>query len=400
MNQQRHTLMILSSILMMLLMGTVYAYSVFRYHIEVEYQVGTFLSGLPYMTSLFFYALSMMVSGRLLRPSRLRRFVFFGTIMISMGWFISSLSTEFVVLVIAYGFLIGTGVGMVYGVPIYMVQKLYPKKSGWMTGIILLGFGMSPLLTAPLASILIQSTSLQTTFLIFSILFLVIQLPLSFLLILKEYTDFKSVIPDPFLHEKLKPFKRIYALFVIATTIGLMMIGLSYQIGVVHYGFDAREVMLSLSFFALMNGLARPLFGKLMDQKGFRFSVLLSLSLLSIASLIGILNQGQHIILYIISFGLFWFNLGAWLAIVPATIKEFYGIKQYSRKYGVMFTAYGIGSILGTLISGTIMDVLGWTGYLYVMVLFFIGISMVIVFKINQTSLKHPDKSLVDMTQI
>jgi MFS family permease len=204
---------------------------------------------------------------------------------------------------------------------------------------------------------------------------------------LNEYTEFKAVVPDPVVHERLKPFKRIYGLFVIATTIGLMMIGLSYQIGVVHYGFDAKDVTLSLSFFALLNGLARPLFGKLMDQKGFKFSVLLSLGLIALASLLGLLNQGQHIVLYVVSFGLFWFNLGAWLAIVPATIKEFYGIKQYSRKYGVMFTAYGVGSIIGSIISGTIMDVLGWTGYLYIVILIFIGISVFILIHINRSAL-------------
>jgi MFS transporter, OFA family, oxalate/formate antiporter len=379
MQSKNHLMMILSSILMMLLMGTVYAYSVFRYHIEAEYQVSTFLSGMPYMTSLFFYALSMMISGRLLKPSRLRRFVFLGTLLIALGWFISGLTTQFIVLILSYGILIGTGVGMVYGVPIYMVQKLFPKKSGMMTGIILLGFGMSPLVTAPLASALIQNTDLQTTFYIFSILFIVIQLPLSYLFILKEYTEFKAITPDTIVHERLKPFKRIYGLFVIATTIGLMMIGLSYQIGVVYYAFDARDVTLSLSFFALMNGVARPLFGRLMDQKGFRFSVLLSLFLIAVASIIGIANQGEHLVLYVISFGLFWFNLGAWLAIVPATIKEFYGIKQYSKKYGIMFTAYGIGSIIGTLISGTIMDVLGWTGYLYIVILGFVGVSVFII---------------------
>ena len=379
MQQQKHALMILSSILMMLMMGTVYAYSVFRYYIETEYQIGTFLSGFPYMTSLFFYALSMMVSGRLLKPSRLRGFVFFGTLLISIGWFISGLSDSYLLLVVSYGVLIGIGVGMVYGVPIYMVQKLYPKKSGLMTGFILLGFGMSPLLTAPLAITLIQNTSLNQTFLIFGMLFLIIQLPLSFLFILKEQKDFKSIKPDLVVTEKLKPFKRIYGLFVIATTIGLMMIGLSYQVGVVYYAFDAREVTLSLSFFALMNGIARPIFGRLMDRKGFKFSVLLSLFLIFFASVIGLVNQGQHLILYVISFGLFWFNLGAWLAIVPATIKEFYGIKQYSRKYGVMFTAYGIGSILGTSISGTIMDLFGGTAYLYIMILIFLGISIFIL---------------------
>jgi MFS transporter, OFA family, oxalate/formate antiporter len=370
----------------MLLMGTVYSYSVFRFHIETTYQVGTLLSGFPYMTSLFFYALSMMISGRLLTPTRLRFFVFWGTILISLGWFVSYLATDFGVLVIAYGSLIGIGVGMVYGVPIYMVQKLYPQKSGLMTGIILLGFGMSPLLTAPLASLMIQQFGLKTTFLMFGLLFLIVQLPLSFLFLLKEESTVQSFPREEGRTLVIKPFKRIYGLFVIATTIGLMMIGLSYQIGVTHYGFDAGEVTLSLSFFALMNGLARPLFGRLMDKKGFRFAVVTSLSLLALASLLGLFNQGRHLFLYVLSFGLFWFNLGAWLAIVPATIKEFYGVKQYSRKYGVMFTAYGIGSILGTVISGTVMEALGWTGYLYIVILGFVGVSMSILQTLRTTT--------------
>ncbi|MCK7487463.1 MAG: hypothetical protein MZU97_19610 [Bacillus subtilis] len=125
-----------------------------------------------------------------------------------------------------------------------------------MTGIILLGFGMSPLLTAPLASVLIRQTDLATTFLIFGGLTLAIQLPLSYLFLIKESNELKSIPPEAKSMDVLKPFKRIYSLFVIATTIGLMMIGLSYQIGVAHYGFDAGDVTLSLSFFALLNGIA------------------------------------------------------------------------------------------------------------------------------------------------
>ncbi|MCK7487462.1 MAG: hypothetical protein MZU97_19605 [Bacillus subtilis] len=121
-----------------------------------------------------------------------------------------------------------------------------------------------------------------------------------------------------------------------------------------------------------------------MDRKGFRYSVLMSLFLIGLASLLGMVNQGRHLVLYVISFGLFWFNLGAWLAIVPATIKEFYGVKHYSRKYGVMFTAYGIGSILGTSISGTIMETLGLTGYLYVVILGFVGVSLFILSSLRQ----------------
>jgi len=160
-----------------------------------------------------------------------------------------------------------------------------------------------------------------------------------------------------------------------------MMIGLSYQIGVTYYAFDAMDVTISLSIFAVLNGIARPIFGRLMDKKGFRFTSYLSLSLIVLASIIGLFNQGEMLVLFMISFGLFWFNLGAWLAIVPATIKELYGTKQYARKYGVMFTAYGIGSVIGTLISGFMMDLLGWTTHLYILILVFVSISIFILSK-------------------
>jgi MFS family permease len=381
MDQKRHGLMIISSIIMMMLMGTVYAYSIFRTPIEEMYEIGTFLSGIPYMTSLFFYALAMMVTGRLMKPNRLRIIAIIGTTLVSLGWLISGLTESFIIFSFAYGVLIGIGVGMVYGIPIYMIQKLFPNRSGMMTGFVLLGFGMSPLITAPLAKILIDYLGLSSSFLILSGIFFVILFPLSFIFILNEYQDFKKIAPEQKTQERLKPFKRIYFLFVIATTIGLMMIGLSYQIGVTFYGFDATDVTISLSIFAILNGVARPLFGRLMDKKGFKFSAFISLSLIVIASLIGLFNQGEHLILFMLSFGLFWFNLGAWLAIVPATIKELYGTKQYARKYGVMFTAYGVGSVIGTLSSGFVMDLLGWTTYLYVMILCFVLISVFILIK-------------------
>ncbi len=113
MKQQRHILMMISSIVMMLLMGTVYSYSVFRLPIEEKFHIGTLLSGLPYMTSLFFYACSMMISGRFLKPTSLRSMVVMGTLLIASGWLLSGLSTRYWKLILTYGVLLGTGVGKI-----------------------------------------------------------------------------------------------------------------------------------------------------------------------------------------------------------------------------------------------------------------------------------------------
>ena len=111
----------------------------------------------------------------------------------------------------------------------------------------------------------------------------------------------------------------------------------------------------------------------------------LSFGLMAFASIIGLINQGQQLFLYIVSFGLFWFNLGAWLAIIPTMVKQTYGIASYSRIYGKLFTAYGLGAIIGNVVSGTILEFFQSTMGLYTFILFVVFVSIGFVFRIKKT---------------
>ena len=130
MTKHKFIYIIISSIWMMLLMGTVYSYSIFRTEVEFIYNLSTLESGLPYMFSLLFYALSMMMTGKFLNEKYLRSTMILGTMMIIFGFVISSIATHFLLLILGYGILIGTGVGMVYGIPIYIIQRSHIEKKG------------------------------------------------------------------------------------------------------------------------------------------------------------------------------------------------------------------------------------------------------------------------------
>jgi len=373
---------VISSVMMMLMIGAVYTYSVFRPHIELKFHLSTTLSGIPYMMSLFFYAISMMVTGRLFNVKRVPFILSAGLVLISIGWIVSAISTNFILFSLGYGVLIGIGVGMVYGIPVKGMQILYPKKSGFFTGIILLGFGLSTLIIAPVSAYFIEQLGLSQTFLYFGLAYLVVLVPFILGMKLPEDIELKWVQGDNNTKDFSLSLKRIYTYFVIATTIGLMMIGLSYTIGVKTYGFSSWHVAFSMSLFALMNGVARPLFGFFMDKKGFKWTALLSMSLWVIASIISIINRGTHLALFMISYSLYWFNLGAWLAIIPATIKLKYPKDQYSKRYGEVFTGYGFGAIIGTLLSGFIMDLFGETFYLYL----FIGVlALILIIELSRS---------------
>jgi MFS family permease len=372
------------SIWLMLMMGAVYTYSVFRPYVENTFTLNTLQSGLPYMASLFFYALSMMITGRLLKHTNTSLIMTIGLLLIGAGWFIAGSTESFIIFVISYGWMIGTGVGMVYGIPIRGIQDVYPLRKGFYMGIVLLGFGLSTLIVAPVSTFLIDRYGFSQTLHIYGYSFLVMLLPFVFLIRPIKPMELEVKNNLSFQQSLSITGRRLYIYFVFSTTIGLMMIGLSYYIGVSVYQFDAWKIAFSMSLFAIMNGIARPIFGWLMDKKGFTFSTFISLGLIMIASIISMINRGTHLALFMISYGLFWFNLGAWLAIIPAAVRMKYEPSEYSKRYGLIFTGYGIGAIIGTLLSGFIMDIFGDTLYIYLMILLIVGFLFLQTFQINK----------------
>ena len=112
--------------MMMVLLGSVYLWGVFRVEVELVFQVNASLSGLPYMVSLVSYALSMLIAGKFMKTHR-PWIIWIGVASFVLGFWFASMSTSFYQLLLSYGVLIGTGVGLLYGVPIYIVQQSFEK---------------------------------------------------------------------------------------------------------------------------------------------------------------------------------------------------------------------------------------------------------------------------------
>ncbi|MFO7888080.1 MAG: OFA family MFS transporter [Eubacteriales bacterium] len=378
---------VLVGIMIMMFLGTVYSYGVFREPIEDIYNIGTTLSGLPYMISLAFYALFMFFSGRVLSQIKPRKAIAIGGLVISAGWILSSLAWNIFVLTITYGIIIGSGVGIVYGVPMQVVAKWFPKKKGFAVGLVLLGFGLSPFITAPAARILIENFGLEKTFLILGIFF-GIAIPVLGLLLkfpsekrvyeTRKETKNKGYEVDIKTMDMIKTstFKGLYINFTIGTMIGLTLIGLTSMIGTDLIGISSVNVAFFISLFAIFNGIGRPIFGWLTDKFSSKKTMNLSYILIIIASMLMILANKGSTFFYGLSFSIYWLNLGGWLAIAPTSTIKIFGIKNYSENYGVVFTAYGIGALVGVASSGIILDYLGSYNYLfyYIILLSVLGI--------------------------
>jgi MFS transporter, OFA family, oxalate/formate antiporter len=79
---------------------------------------------------------------------------------------------------------------------------------------------------------------------------------------------------------------------------------------------------------------------------------------------------------YIAAFAILWACLGGWLAIAPTATASYFGLKDNAKNYGLIFTAYGAGAVIGGIVSAQAKTLMG--GYqpffLIVAVLAIIGI--------------------------
>jgi len=351
-------------IVIMMCLGTVYSWSIFRSSIETLFGVGTVQSGMPYMFSLAFYAVSMLVSGKFIDRFSPKSMMSVGGLLVGIGWFASGFASNIYMLTLTYGIIIGIGVGIIYGVPISVVAKWFPNKKGLVVGLVLTGFGLSPFITAPAAKALIEAYGVLNAFKLLGIIFAIIIPLLSWFIKPPEKISVK--VKQSHLHEdqslstqemvKTKSFKSLYICFILGTMIGLTIIGMTNSIGVDLIGLSAITAPLFISIFAVFNGVGRPLFGWLTDKLSYKKVMLLSFSLILTSAVLMLFANEGSVLIYAISFSIFWMNLGGWLAIAPTSTLLLYGGTNYSQNYGVVFTAYGIGAIAGVYVSGLLFD--------------------------------------------
>ncbi len=333
-------------------------------------KVSSFQSNLPFMAFLAFFSILMFFGGRILEKLGPRNLTIIGGIIVGAGWFLSSYATTINMLTLTYGVIAGGGVGLAYGCPLAVCARWFPDKKGLAVGLSLAGFGGSALLTAKIADVLINTAGLATTFKYFGIAFLLIivilSLPLKFPVAGWKPAGWMPATGTAAAAElntgemvKTGAFWGLFLCYIIGCLAGLMAIGISKPVGTEVIKLDKVLATTLVGIFAIFNAVGRPLFGTLTDKITPRGAAILNLLVILAVSAMMLMAKEGSTALYTIAFMGFWLCLGGWLAIAPTATVTFFGIKNYASNYGVVFFAYGLGAILGGLISGKAKDLFG-----------------------------------------
>lgn len=370
-------LFVVLGIVMNVCLGAVYAYSIFLKPVKEAFAgISAFQANQPFMVSLAFFAVLMFFGGRVMEKLGPRKMGMIGGIIVGLGWLLSAFAPNIWILTLTYGVIAGSGVGLVYGCPVAMGAKWFPDRKGLAVGLIVAGFGGSALITGKIANALIPSVGLSTTFMYFGIAFgiilVVLSLPFRFPAAGWTPAGWKPAagaaaavdfIPGEMI--KTGTYWGLFLCFMIGAVAGLMAIGISKPVGNEIIRISGETAATLVGVFAIFNALGRPLFGFLTDKITPRYATILNLLIILIVSVIMITAKEGDTMLYTISFIGFWLCLGGWLAIAPTATAAFFGMKNYAKNYGVVFFAYGLGAIIGGVISGQAKDVFGTYTYAF-----------------------------------
>ena len=144
-----------------LALGILYTWSVFSKLIPEDWGWSEADKSLPYAVACLVFSLMMVPAGRLQDRIGPRLVATFGGLLVGLGMVLASYTTTFLGYMIGFGVLAGAGIGFGYASATPPAVKWFPAaRTGMIAGIVVSGFGLSPVYAAPLAKWMIATYGL------------------------------------------------------------------------------------------------------------------------------------------------------------------------------------------------------------------------------------------------
>src|SRR5438552_867118 len=370
----------IAGVLLQVALGAVYAWSVFRTPLTTQFGWSVSQVTFTFTISIFVLGIAAFFGGLWLNRKGPRIVALTGGVLYGLGVFLASFSHNLPWLYLSYGLIGGIGLGLGYIVPVAVLVKWFPDRRGLITGIAVGGFGAGALITAPVATRLIQSVGVLSTFAYLGVAYLIVTVVTGL---------FMQNPPDGWKPEGWTPTPN----------------QTSHRAG---RDFTLGEALKTWQWWALwlllfLNTCAGI---SIISQEAPLFQELTKVSAVVAASMVGLASIGNAVgrvfwawisdlitrratffVMFVTQVLLFWFfpNIvtasfltivafvvlmcyGGGFGTMPAFAADYFGPKNVGPIYGLMLTAWGFASSFGPLLIAHMRETAGsYGGALHVM---------------------------------
>jgi MFS family permease len=305
--------------------------------------------------------------------------------------------------VIGFGVVTGCGVGFGYAATTPASIKWFPpQKTGLIAGIVVAGFGLAPVVLAPLSAWfldLFASTDAEGvveqgvpgTMIALGVVTWAVVGGLSFFI--RNPPEGLSVQPRQAagaaaarMHRpeyawrdmlRTAQFWLLFAMYFCGAAAGLTFISVASDLG--------KHALGSLAFLAVVvlavgNSSGRVVAGSLSDRMGRQWTLLAEFVCQAVVVGVLYLVRGSDApwpVILVVVF-LLGFNYGTNLAVFPAVCKDYYGIRSFGLNYGCLFAAFGSAGLVMPWLNGLIEDRTGSSDLSYLVIVVALAVAAVL----------------------
>jgi MFS family permease len=343
-----------------LALGILYTWSMFKGAIEKEFGwQGSQLND-PYALCCLVFAFAMIVAGRCQDRIGPRITASIGGLLVAGGFVLASTSNHYAVWMLAFGVLVGLGLGFGYSSATPAALKWFPPtKTGLIAGLVVAGFGFAPVYLAPATQYLLGHYQVRGSMLILGIAFAVIVCGLAQLLVnpppgfLAGSKTTPGSAAQVVAHQatpweilRQPTFWLLWVTYFIGAGAGLMVIGSISGMAKKSMG---ELAFVAVAVMAVGNASGRIAAGVLSDKIGRRKTLCLVLLIQAALMFIAIpvtADKATTPVVIVLIASLIGFNYGANLSLFPSFTKDLWGLQNFGMNYGVLFTAWGAGGLV------------------------------------------------------
>src|SRR5690554_5923550 len=370
--------------LLQLVLGTVYAWSFFLKPIIAEYKWSNVETMWIFSLSILFLGLSAAVGGIILPKFGPRKLASLGALLYGVGYLISAYAMHIGSLYLFYlgfGVIGGIGLGLGYVTPVATVSKWFPDKKGFITGMVVMGFGLGALVMSKfIAPLLMHFTdgNMVEVFFYIAVVFMAIGVPAG----LSMKNPPKGFVPEGYTPLEKNPvtknsenkltvkesllstkFLGMWFIFFLNISAGIMFIGL--QSPMIQDLFRDYETNMStealatygaslIAISSIFNGVGRFLWGGISDKIGRIQVFRLILGSQILVFILMVFTNNPWVFGVLVCYVLLCYGGG--FGAMPSYVLDVFHTKLMPVVYGVILTAWSIGGIVGPQLAAFIRD--------------------------------------------
>jgi len=376
-------LIAVAGVCMQIAFGAVYAWSVFRTPLVKQFGWTISQVTLTFTIAIFCLGFASFFGGLWLNKKGPRIVAITGGALYGLGVFLASYSGNGLPwLYLSYGLIGGIGLGFGYIVPVAVLVKWFPERRGLITGVAVGGFGVGALITAPLATHLIQTVGVLTTFAYLGVAYLVVSVaagafmqnppagwqPVGWTPPVSKVKQ--RATKDYTLSEALKTWQwwALWLLLFLNVCAGISIISQESPMfqELAHVSVAQAAGMVGVA--SIGNAIGRVFWAWVSDLLNRRLTFVIMFALQAVLfwlfpQLHSAITVGTATFVVLLCYG-------GGFGTMPAFCADYFGAKNVGSIYGLMLTAWGFASAVGPLLIAHMREVSHvYRGALYVIAL-------------------------------